>query len=150
MAFLLFPVDQLQQFHLLLEDQKKKKALFFRQNHSNSMPGIRSEEDMSGWCKRSVDYVTVCATSHTQSPWLSYPQAHATDYIMCSHPEPAAEQNKGALPAETQQQRGSAFVFVHVPVKDRNVFKCSTAIPCPPLYSDVHHRSGGHSNLPSG
>lgn len=82
------------------------------QNHS-AMPGILrrgghkcSTEEVRGLCHRVC--VCVCVTVVTPfsiSAFLCISQAHATDYITCPHPCAAVEQNKGVLPAETQQPR---------------------------------------------
>lgn len=70
--------------------------------------------DTAGPQRRLVDYVTICVCVCVSvvtpfsiflslSRLLCISQAHATDYIMRPHPCTAVEQNKGTLPAETQQ-----------------------------------------------
>lgn len=59
---------------------------------------------------RLCHHMCVCYYSHTLLPlslsvFLCISQAHATDYITRPHPCAAVEQNKGTLPAETQQPR---------------------------------------------
>lgn len=68
----------------------------------------RAAEEVSRLCHHEC--VCVLLQSHPSSSLflslvLCISQAHTTDYIMRPHPCAAVEQNKGTLPAETQQPR---------------------------------------------